>query len=109
MPVQRGLGKEIAWDDEPNELSRYRMQEIEIKDIHSQSEQSDAVIQSGELWMRLRPSSETQDAYVTIPLVRVVEQKKDKQVVMDHQFIPSSLYTGASEQLVNYIEEITGF
>ena len=108
LPVQRGLGKEIAWDDESNELSRYRMQEIEIKDIHSQSEQSDTVIQSGELWMRLRPSSETQDAYVTIPLVRVVEQKKDKQVVMDHQFIPCSLYTGASEQLVNYIEEITG-
>jgi type VI secretion system protein ImpJ len=108
LPVQREAGKEIAWDKEPDELSRYRMQEIEVKDNHSQAEQSSAMIQSGELWIRLRPSSKAQDAYVTIPLARVVEQKIDKQVVLDHQFIPSSLCSSASEQLENYIEEITG-
>lgn len=108
LPVQRESGKEVAWDKESDELSRYRMQEIEIKDNHSQAEQSSAMIQSGELWMRLRPSSKTQDAYVTVPLVRVVEQKIDKQVVLDQQFIPSCLYSTASEQLDNYIEEITG-
>ncbi len=108
LPVRRVLGKEIAWDKETDELSRYSMQEIEVKDTQSQSEQSGAVIQSGELWMRLRPSSKTQDAYVTIPLARVVEQKKDKRVVLDSQFIPSCLFSSGSEQLANYIEEITG-
>jgi len=108
LPVQRLLGKEIAWDKDKDELSRYRMQEIEVKDIQSQSEQSNAVIQSGELWMRLRPSAKKQDAYVTIPLARVVEQKIDKQVVLDQQFIPSCLFSSASEQLANYIEEISG-
>ncbi len=108
LPVQRLLGKEIAWDKGADELSRYRMQEIEVKDIHSQSELGNEVIQSGELWMRLRSSAKKQDAYVTIPLVKVVERKIDKQVVLDQQFIPSCLYSNASEQLENYIEEITG-
>jgi type VI secretion system protein ImpJ len=108
LPVRRVLGKEIAWDKESDELSRYSMQEIEVKDTQSQSEQGGAVIQSGELWMRLRPSSKTQDAYVTIPFARVVEQKKDKRVVLDSQFIPSCLFSSGSEQLANYIEEVAG-
>lgn len=108
LPVQRRSGKEIAWDTSDDELSRYRLQEIEVKDQHSQSEQSNAVIQSGELWMRLRPASKNQGAFVTIPLARVVEQKKDKQVVLDKHFIPSCLHCSASEQLLGYIKEIAG-
>lgn len=108
LPVKRGLGKEIAWDTDADELSRYRLQEIELKDTHSQTEQNTTVIQSGELWTRLRPSSKSQDAFVTIPLARVVEQKIDKQVVLDKHFIPSSLFCSASDQLMNYIQEITG-
>jgi type VI secretion system protein ImpJ len=108
LPVQRLLGKEVAWDKGADELSRYRMQEIEVKDSQSQSEQSSAVIQSGELWMRLRSSAKNQDAYVTIPLARVAEQKIDKQVVLDQQFIPGCLHSSASEQLTNYLEEISG-
>ena len=108
LPIRRDFGKEITWNNEADESSRYRMQEIDVKDIHSQSEQGSAVIQTGELWMRLRPSSKNQDAYVTIPLVQIAEQKIDKQVVLDHQFIPPCLYSSASEQLVNYIEELSG-
>lgn len=108
LPVQRALGKEITWDNEDNELSRYRQQEIEIKDIHSQAESGNTTIQSGELWVRLRPSSLAQDAYVTIPVARVIEQKTDKHVVLDHQFIPSCLHSTASEQLVSYIDELVG-
>ena len=108
LPVRRSSGKEIAWDTDVDELSRYRLQEIEVKDIHSQSEQSNAVIQSGELWMRLRPASKNQGAFVTIPLARVVEQKKDKLIVLDKQFIPSCIQCCASEQLLGYIQEIAG-
>lgn len=108
LPVKRHTGKEISWDAESDELSRYRLQEIEIKDIHSQSEQNNAVIQSGELWTRLRPGSKNQGAFVTLPLARVIEQKKDKLVVLDKQFIPCSLHCSASEQLHGYIQEITG-
>ena len=110
LPVQRISGKEIAWttDTDIDELSRYQLQEIEVKDIHSQSEQSNAVIQSGELWTRLRPASKNQGAFVTLPLVRVMEQKEDKLIILDKQFIPSCLHCSASEQLLSYIKEMTG-
>jgi len=108
LPVQRSSGKEISWDVDIDEVSRYRLQEIEVKDIHSQSEQSNAVIQSGELWTRLRPASKNQGGFVTIPIARVVEKKKDKLVILDKQFIPSCLYSSASEQLFGTIQEITG-
>jgi type VI secretion system protein ImpJ len=108
LPVQRDSGKEIAWNIDTDELSRYRLQEIEISDIHSQSDSSRTVIQSGELWTRLRPSSQQQDAFVTIPLARVVEKKTDKQVVLDQHYISSCLHCGASEQLIDYTQEISG-
>ena len=108
LPVLRSAGKEISWDTDFDEISRYRLQEIEVKDIHSQSEQSHAVIQSGELWTRLRPASQNQGGFVTIPIARVVEQKKDKLVILDKQFIPSCLYSSASEQLYSTIQEISG-
>lgn len=109
LPVKRTSGKEVAWDINPlDESSRYQLTEIEVKDAHSQAEQNSTVIQSGELWTRLRLSSVSQDAFVTIPIARIVEIKTDKQVVLDANFIPASLYCGAAEPLMNVIEELCG-
>lgn len=109
LPVKRSAGKEVAWEqNQLDESNRYLMQEIEIKDVHSQSEQNSTVIQSGELWTRLRLSSLSQDAFVTIPIARVLEMKVDKQVVLDANFIPTSLHCQAAEPIMNFIEEISG-
>ncbi len=109
LPVRRSSGKEVAWEMNPlDESNRYQMQEIEVKDIHSQSEQSSTVIQSGELWTRLRTSALNQDAFVTIPIARIVEMKVDKQVVLDSSFIATCYHCGADESVMNYIEEISG-
>ncbi|NOQ64397.1 MAG: type VI secretion system baseplate subunit TssK [Methyloprofundus sp.] len=108
LPIQRQAGKEITWEDADDELSRYRLQEIEIRDMHSQSDSGASVIQSGELWTRLRPASKNQGAFVTIPLAKVVERKKDKQLVLDKDFIASSLQCSGASKLLSYIKEISG-
>lgn len=108
LPVRGDFGKELAWDENTDEFVRYRMKEIEVKDIHSQYGQDSSTLQSGELWTRFRLSRQNQDAYVNIPIARVMERKADKQVVLDSQFIPTCLHTGASTQLVGYIQEIEG-
>jgi type VI secretion system protein ImpJ len=108
LPVRGDFGKELAWNESADEFIRYRMKEIEVKDCHSQYEQDVATVQSGELWTRLRLSRQPQDAYINIPVAKVIECKTDKQVVLDSQFIPSCLHTGASAQLSSYLTEIEG-
>lgn len=109
LPVQRNTGKEIAWDDhDTDELSRYCIQEIELNDIHSQTEQNKTVIQSGALWTRLHLASKNQDAFVTLAIAKVAELKTDKQVVLDTQFIPSVLHCHAATPLTAYIKEVAG-
>jgi type VI secretion system protein ImpJ len=108
LPVCGYSSRELAWDEKADEFIRYRMKEIEIKDIHSQSEQDRSTIQSGELWIRFRLSRQNQDAYINIPIAKISERKADKQIVLDNEFIPSSLHMGASPQLKGYVEEIEG-
>ena len=108
LPVSRITGKEIDWGEHSDELSRFQMQEIEVKDVHSQSGQEIAVIQSGKLWTRLRLSGQNQDAFVTIPIAKIIERKPDQLVVLDNQFIPTSLQIEAANQLIYFIREIEG-
>lgn len=108
LPVSRISSKEVAWDERSDELSRYRMQEIEVRDTHSQSDQASAIIQSGALWTRLRLSAQSQDAFVTIPIAKIIERKADKSVILDQQYIPTCLHTHAAVLLYAYIEEIEG-
>ncbi len=110
LPVRvRGVfDKELAWDENSDECVRYRVKEIEVKDIHSQFEQDSPIIQSGELWTRFRLSRQNQDAFINIPIARVFERKANKQVLLDPLFIPTCLHAGASPQLYGYIQEIEG-
>ena len=108
LPVRRTAGKELTWDNNIDELSRYRLKEIDVKDTHTQFDQDSITIQSGELWTRLRLSSQNQDAFVTIPIAKIIEIKTDKQIILDKSFIPTCLNTRASNQLIDYVKEIEG-
>ncbi len=108
LPVRGNFSKELTWNDRSDEFARYQLKEIEVKDIHSQYDQDSSTVQSGELWTRFRLSRQNQDAFVNIPLAKVLEKKTDKHVVLDTQFIPTCLHTSASPQLSGYIREIEG-
>ena len=108
LPVNRITAHEVSSDNSVDELSRYKLQEIEVRDIHTDSEISNATIQSAELYTQLRLSSHKLDAYVVIPIARVIERKSDKQVILDKKFIPTCLHCSASTQLHSYIDELNG-
>jgi type VI secretion system protein ImpJ len=108
LPAGRITGREIAWGNGDDELSRYRMREIEIKDLQSPSGQDSATLQSGAVWSRFMLGSQNRDAFVTIPVARINEIKSDKQVVLDSQFIPTCLHAGGGVPLSAYIREIEG-
>ena len=108
LPVRRTAGKELSWDSSCDELSRYRLKEADIKDTHTQSDLESIIIQTAELWTRLRFSSQNQDAFLAIPVAKILEVKTDKLVVLDKSFIPTCLNISASNGLVKYINEIEG-
>jgi type VI secretion system protein ImpJ len=108
LPVRRLTGKEVAWEPDVNELGRYRMREIEIKDVQSQTGQDSATLQSGEICTRFMLADQNKEAFVTIPIARINERKTDKEVVLNGQFIPTCLHVGAASQLNAYIQEIEG-
>jgi len=107
LPISRVSNKEVVWQGQEDELSRYQMQEITVKDCHSQSAQ-DATVQSGDLWTRLRLSNQHQDAYVTLAVAKIRECKPDKSVILDTEFIPTCLHVSASTLLTAYIKDIAG-
>ncbi len=108
LPVRRTTGKELTRDNDEDELSRYRLKEIDVMDTHTQFDQDRITIETGELWPRLRLSNQNQDGYVTIPVAKIIEVKTDKQIILDKSFIPTCLNVSASTQLINYIIEIEG-
>lgn len=109
LPVRRYTGKELSKDEVADHLSRYRLRELEVKDLHSDPiSNGGELIQSGELWIRLRLASQDQGAFVTLPIARVKERKANGQILLDDRFIPTGLYCQASDCLVNYILEIQG-
>lgn len=108
LPLRRTAGKELTWENNADELSRYRLKEIDVKDTHTQFDQDSVTLQSGELWARLRLSGQNQDAFVSIPIAKIIEVKTDKQIVLDKSFIPTCLNAGASNQLIGYVREIEG-
>ncbi|MDX2505131.1 MAG: type VI secretion system baseplate subunit TssK [Gammaproteobacteria bacterium] len=108
LPISRITGREVSSDNNVDQLSRYRLQDIEVRDLHTDAEISNSTIQSGELCTQLRLASDKLDAYVVVPIARVIERKPDKRVILDKGFIPSCLHCSASSQLSSYIEEING-
>jgi type VI secretion system protein ImpJ len=108
LPVRRNTGKELSWENSIDELSRYRQQEIDVRDLHSQSAQDSTLIQSGELWTRFRLASQNPDAYVTIPVTKIIERKSDNQIILDTDFIPTCLHISGSAKLSASIQEIQG-
>jgi type VI secretion system protein ImpJ len=108
LPIRRTTGSEVATDDEADILSRYRKKETQTRDFHSNLDGNDAAIELGEMWTRLRFASEDQGAHTSIPIVKLVERMPDDLVVLDEDFITSSLNCSGSIRLSSYLQEIQG-
>jgi len=106
LPMRRSTGKEASDAGDTEGLSRYKKQEAETKDYHSNLDNTEATIEQGDLWTQLRFASKDQGAFSNIPLAQLVERQADDLVVLDNKFIPSCLHCGAAEKLSAYLGEI---
>lgn len=108
LPIRRQDGKDVTAAETQDDLSRYRLGELAIKDSHSEISSNDAVVQSGDLWIRVRLERQELGSFTTIPIARILERKSDGQVLLDQTFIPTCLHAQCSQNLADYIEAIQG-
>ena len=74
-------------DTEEKTLTRYKIKELSIKDLHTADIDSQAELQVGTLNMRLLAATEKQNAFAVIPLTRIIERHKDGMIHLDKDFI----------------------
>lgn len=88
-------------------LTRYAIAEAEVGDVHTGIDRT-AVIQVGEMQLRLMLQRDRTDAYTCLGVVRVIERRNDNQLVLDKAYIPSSLSARDNALLASYTREIHG-
>jgi len=108
LPLRRdgSLEADLAGDD-PSALTRYATSEFDVMDNTLASAQA-ALVQVGDLRMKLMLKRDVTDAYATLNVVRAVERRADNQLVLDKAFIGPTLASGENTVLAGYVREIHG-
>lgn len=109
LPLQRAGSAEVDMSDRGagDQPTRFIAHELEIADHNAGSDQR-ALVQVGELRLRLMPVRESTDAYCTLGVVRVIERRADNQLVLDKAYIPPMMAAEANAHLAGYVREILG-
>ena len=69
---------------------------------------SEAPVQTGELNLTLRQSSQPMDGFTRMALCRVVEVRTDQSVLLDEMFVPDVRNVSSSKVLTALINEVSG-
>jgi type VI secretion system protein ImpJ len=107
IPLARQQAEAVTFKDDPQSLARYRVHESEVPDVNSTGGEP-AIVQFGEMRLRIQRASELTDASIGLKVARIVERRPDNQVVIDRNFIPPILAAGLHDLLHNFTRELLG-
>ena len=107
LPARRAGAPEYDRGEAVGVLARYRHAEIETRDTNADNTLA-APVEVGKPRLRLLRSSDPRQDYVCLGLLRVVEVRADKTVIVDEAFIPPTLDVQASDYLTAFMAELQG-
>jgi type VI secretion system protein ImpJ len=107
LPRARVGSEDVVFEDGESALARYHAREHEISDT-SAATLGPALVQLGQLRLRLMPESEVGGEWMALGVARVIERRADNQVMLDGQYIPPWLAAGRQPLLNGFIEELHG-
>ncbi len=107
VPVRRSGEVEIDRAASEDPLARHKVTELEARDATMNGGDT-ALLEVAALRTRFLLASDVTQAYACLPLAHVVECRTDKQVVLDDNFIPTVLHSGASSRLATLTAELLG-
>ena len=108
LPMRRaGMDETDSDSDHNSNLTRFRVEEREVSDSNASSDSS-ALLQIGQLRLRLMRKHEVTNAYTTLGVAQVIERRSDNQLVLQKDFIPPMLNVNSNFILGGYVSELQG-
>ena len=107
IPVKRPGALEILSNDESQGLARYYSSKQAIRDVTFDGGES-LDIAVGKPRLRLLLGSDDLSGYATIALLKIVETREDKNVLLDDNYIPSCLDCSTTAKLSGFLTELVG-
>lgn len=104
---RRPAATESCREQDEDQETRFGVEVSDVRDA-SLPEDSVAPIELGQKNLKLLGDQDEREEYACIPIARIVEVLSDKQVVLDKDFIASSLDCRNNILLNGYIKEIQG-
>ncbi len=107
LPIRQQGTREVANGLGGEGLARYVRQELEVSDVSAQ-DLSTAPMHVGSLRTRLLLHSDQREEYATIPLMHVVEQEADKNIILKDDHIATVMNSQAAPRLSGFLTELQG-
>ncbi len=107
LPVKREGARDIVSDDSSQNLARYVRSEQKIRDVSSDSGEAIS-IDVGQLNLKLLSASDDLSGYISVGILRILEIRDDKNILLDDSYIPTCLDCSQSPRLSGYLSEIIG-
>ncbi|MCC2596540.1 type VI secretion system baseplate subunit TssK [Pusillimonas sp. MFBS29] len=107
MPRKRRGGQDVSFDGDDDRLARYQAVEHEVADSTAVA-LGPAVLQLGQLRLRLMLEDEADGEWLTLGVAVVLERLNDNRLLLDSSYIPPTLACGMNMVLRTYIHELYG-
>jgi len=104
---RRPNATESSRDDAEDQQTRYGVQIEDVRDS-SLPEDSVAPVELARPQLQLLGEHDEREEFACIPIARLVEVRSDQQLVLDSEFIPTSMDCRSEPTLNGYIKEIQG-
>lgn len=108
LPLRQPGLVEAGDPDSTDATLRYRSHTQEVRDNHTGQQQTETPVEIGALDLRLRLQRDDRNGLAYIGLVRVLECRADKQIVLDDAYIPPCVDFKASSRLAGFVNELQG-
>ncbi len=107
VPVRRHGAVDVQKKESAQALARYFPSEMPVRDS-SRDGGEDHPVEIAKLRMRLLLETDDASGYVCIGILRIAESRDDKNILLDENFLPTSLELQASPKLSGFVNELVG-
>jgi type VI secretion system protein ImpJ len=107
LPVRRFGVEETSFDETDDRLARVRVADREVNDSNSLGAPP-ALLQLGDLRLRLLPEAELTDGWMALGVARLAERRPNNELALDGAYMPPTLALRACPPLESFVREVEG-